>query len=45
MKRIISALIASLALFAAVSGVAHAAASSTTQCQGPASYCNVFFGQ
>ena len=43
MKRIISALIASAALFAAVSGVAQAAAPA--QCQGPASYCNVFFGQ
>jgi hypothetical protein len=43
MKRVISALIASVALFAAVSGVADAAAPA--KCNGPASYCNVFFGQ
>jgi hypothetical protein len=42
MKRILSALIASIALFAAASGAAEAAAPS--QCNGPASYCNVFFG-
>jgi hypothetical protein len=42
MKRILSALIASVALFAAASGAAQAAAPS--QCNGPASYCNVFFG-
>ncbi|WP_175163427.1 hypothetical protein [Paraburkholderia fynbosensis] len=42
MKRILSALIASVALFAAASGAAHAAAPA--QCNGPASYCNVFFG-
>jgi hypothetical protein len=42
MKRILSALIASVALFAAVSGAAHAAAPE--KCNGPASYCNVFFG-
>ncbi|WMY11411.1 hypothetical protein [Paraburkholderia phenoliruptrix] len=42
MKRILSALITSVALFAAASGVAQAAAPS--QCTGPASYCNVFFG-
>ncbi|CAB3648581.1 hypothetical protein LMG22037_00825 [Paraburkholderia phenoliruptrix] len=42
MKRILSALITSVALFAAASGVAQAAAPS--QCNGPASYCNVFFG-
>ncbi|MFM0740805.1 Spy/CpxP family protein refolding chaperone [Paraburkholderia sp. GAS199] len=42
MKRILSALIASVALFAAASGAAHAAAPA--QCSGPASYCNVFFG-
>lgn len=42
MKRILSALIASVALFAAASGAVHAAAPS--QCNGPASYCNVFFG-
>jgi hypothetical protein len=43
MKRILSALIASVALFAAVSGSANAAAPA--KCNGPASYCNVFFGQ
>jgi hypothetical protein len=42
MKRILTALIASVALFAAASGAAHAAAPA--QCNGPASYCNVFFG-
>lgn len=42
MKRILSALIASVALFAAASGGAHAAAPE--KCNGPASYCNVFFG-
>ncbi|HEY2019890.1 hypothetical protein [Paraburkholderia sp.] len=42
MKRILSTLIASVAMFAAASGVAHADAPST--CNGPASYCNVFFG-
>jgi len=35
MKRILSALIASVALFAAA---------TPAQCNGPASYCNVFFG-
>jgi hypothetical protein len=44
MKRIISALIASVALFAAVSSVADAA-TAPAKCNGPASYCNVFFGQ
>jgi hypothetical protein len=43
MKRILSALIASVALMAAASGVAHAA-DSNQKCEGPASYCNVFFG-
>jgi hypothetical protein len=43
MKRILSALIASVALFAAASGAAHAAQAPST-CNGPASYCNVFFG-
>jgi hypothetical protein len=43
MKRLFSALIASAALFAAASGVAHAATQEST-CNGPASYCNVFFG-
>ncbi|WP_290439555.1 MULTISPECIES: hypothetical protein [Paraburkholderia] len=43
MKRAITVLIASVALFAAVSGVADAAAPA--KCNGPASYCNVFFGQ
>jgi hypothetical protein len=42
MKRILTALIASVALFAAASGAAQAAAPA--QCNGPASYCNVFFG-
>ncbi|MDR6412419.1 hypothetical protein [Paraburkholderia terricola] len=42
MKRILSALIASVALFTAASGAVHAAAPA--QCNGPASYCNVFFG-
>jgi hypothetical protein len=42
MKRILSALIASVALFAAAAGAAHAA--TPAQCSGPASYCNVFFG-
>ncbi|WP_275692053.1 MULTISPECIES: hypothetical protein [Burkholderiaceae] len=42
MKRILSALIASAALFAAASGVAYAAAPAA--CNGPPSYCNVFFG-
>nr|WKF59785.1 hypothetical protein HUO10_004296 [Paraburkholderia busanensis] len=42
MKRILSALIASVALFAVVSGAAQAATPS--KCNGPASYCNVFFG-
>ena len=43
MKRIFSALIASAALFAAASGVAHADRPAST-CNGPASYRNVFFG-
>jgi hypothetical protein len=43
MKRIIYGLIATVALFAAVSGVADAAAPA--KCNGPASYCNVFFAQ
>ncbi|MEX3895029.1 MULTISPECIES: hypothetical protein [Paraburkholderia] len=43
MKRIFSALIASAALFAAASGIAHADA-PTSACNGPKSYCNVFFG-
>ncbi|CAB3702823.1 hypothetical protein [Paraburkholderia rhynchosiae] len=42
MKRILSVLIASVALLAAASGAAEAAAPA--QCSGPASYCNVFFG-
>lgn len=42
MKRILSVLIASVALFAVAPGIANAAAPS--QCNGPASYCNVFFG-
>jgi hypothetical protein len=44
MKRIFSALIASVALLAAA-GAAQAAEASSTSCQGPASQCNVFFGQ
>jgi hypothetical protein len=44
MKRILSALIASLALFAAA-GAAQAADSQPSTCQGPASQCSVFFGQ
>lgn len=44
MKRILTALIASLALFAAA-GAAQAADSQPSTCQGPASQCNVFFGQ
>jgi hypothetical protein len=43
MKRILSALIASVTLMAAVSSVAQAA--TPRQCEGPASYCNIFFGQ
>jgi len=42
MKRILSALMASVALFALMSSVADAAAPA--KCSGPASYCNVFFG-
>ncbi|SDF93565.1 hypothetical protein SAMN05216466_101609 [Paraburkholderia phenazinium] len=45
MKRVLSALIASVALFAAVSSTADAADSAPARCNGPASYCNVFFGQ
>jgi hypothetical protein len=47
MKRIVSALIASAALLVLCSGAADAAAQSSSapaQCQGPANYCNVFFG-
>ncbi|CAH2801225.1 MAG: hypothetical protein CBHOC_3886 [uncultured Caballeronia sp.] len=44
MKCILAALTASLALFAAA-GVARAADSQPSTCQGPASQCNVFFGQ
>ncbi|WP_268892306.1 hypothetical protein [Burkholderia sp. 8Y] len=44
MKRILSVLAASIALFAAA-GVAQAADSQPSACQGPASQCNVFFGQ
>jgi len=42
MKRLLSALVASVALLAAATGVAHA--DSNQKCEGPASYCNVFFG-
>jgi hypothetical protein len=44
MKRILSALIASVA-FLAAAGAAQAADSQPQSCQGPASQCNVFFGQ
>ncbi|SAK90087.1 hypothetical protein [Caballeronia ptereochthonis] len=44
MKRILTVLVASLALFAAA-GAAQAADSQPSTCQGPASQCNVFFGQ
>ncbi|SAL75814.1 hypothetical protein AWB71_05099 [Caballeronia peredens] len=44
MKRFLSALLASVALFAAA-GAAQAAESQPSTCQGPASQCNVFFGQ
>jgi hypothetical protein len=42
MKRLLSALVASIALLAGATGVAHA--DSNQKCEGPASYCNVFFG-
>ncbi|WP_274608217.1 hypothetical protein [Paraburkholderia sp. PGU19] len=42
MKRLLSALAASIALFAGATGVVHA--DSNQKCEGPASYCNVFFG-
>lgn len=50
MKRILLAIISSAALLAMATGAAQAATQATTQnntstCQGPASYCNVFFGQ
>lgn len=48
MKRLLSALIASITLFGAVSGVAHAATANQTpsqnECKGPPNFCNVFFG-
>ncbi|WP_256443411.1 hypothetical protein [Caballeronia sp. M1242] len=44
MKRILSILAASIALFAAA-GAAHAADSQPSTCQGTAAQCNVFFGQ
>ncbi|WP_255751457.1 hypothetical protein [Caballeronia sp. Lep1P3] len=44
MKRILSILAASIALFAAA-GAAQAADSQPAACQGPAPQCNVFFGQ
>ncbi|MFX1738022.1 hypothetical protein PXJ20_22310 [Paraburkholderia sp. A1RI_3L] len=49
MKRILLAIISSAALLATATGAAHAAQATTqnnaSTCQGPASYCNVFFGQ
>jgi hypothetical protein len=46
MKRILLAVISSAALLATATGAAHAATqNNTSTCQGPASYCNVFFGQ
>ncbi|WP_198665244.1 hypothetical protein [Paraburkholderia kururiensis] len=50
MKRILLAIVSSAALLATATGAAHAATQAASQnnastCQGPASYCNVFFGQ
>lgn len=48
MKRVVATLIASATLLVIFSGVADAAApssSSPAQCHGPANYCNVFFGR
>jgi hypothetical protein len=42
MKRIFSALVASVALLSAGMGAAHA--DTNQKCEGPASYCSVFFG-
>ncbi|WP_167627129.1 hypothetical protein [Paraburkholderia caballeronis] len=44
MKRLVAVLIASSALFAATFSVARADTPSQSECTGPASYCNVFFG-
>jgi len=44
MKRILSVLVASIALLTAA-GTAQAADSQPSSCQGPASQCSVFFGQ
>ncbi|SAK70681.1 hypothetical protein AWB78_02800 [Caballeronia calidae] len=44
MKRILATLIASLVLSASIGG-AQAAETQPSTCQGPASQCNVFFGQ
>ncbi|WP_147329478.1 hypothetical protein [Paraburkholderia sp. DHOC27] len=48
MKRLVSALIASVALLAVFSSVADAAdpsSSAPPECHGPKTFCNVFFGQ
>lgn len=48
MKSVVSTLFASAALLVVLSSVANAAtqdSSTTPQCQGPKTYCNVFFGQ
>jgi hypothetical protein len=44
MKRLVVTLIASSALFAVLSVTARADTPSQSQCQGPAAYCNVYFG-
>ncbi|WP_269767968.1 hypothetical protein [Caballeronia hypogeia] len=43
MKRIFTILVASIAVFAAA-GAARAADLQSSECQGPATYCNVYFG-
>ncbi|WP_250453927.1 hypothetical protein [Caballeronia sp. ATUFL_M2_KS44] len=45
MKRILSILIASVALFAAAGAAQAVESQQPSSCQGPASQCNVFFGQ
>jgi len=45
MKRILSILAASIALFTAAGAAQGADAQQASSCQGPASQCNVFFGQ
>ena len=42
MKRIVAAFVASVALLSAGMGAAHA--DTNQKCEGPASYCSVFFG-